>query len=58
MLRLFLKDDPALTEEAARKRLSEVRNGFAADFDRDPSERRQAFCEGFPKWVAEAAQGL
>ena len=50
--------DPAQTEQAAREGLAQARRGFAQEFDADLPERRQSFCEGFPRWVAEAARGL
>jgi hypothetical protein len=38
----------------ARQRLME----FVAAFDSNPPESRRFFCEGFPRWVAEAAKTL
>ena len=54
----FMKLDPAQTEQAVRDGLAQARKGFAEEFDLDLPERKQAFCEGFPRWVAEAARGL
>ncbi len=46
------------TPEKVRNMLDEGRRSYAADFDRDPVEQKRGFCEGFPKWVAEASRGL
>jgi len=54
----FLKLDPSLPEQKVRDELAAARRGFAEEFDLDTLERRQSFCEGFPRWVAEAARGL
>jgi len=54
----FMKLDPAQPEPQVREGLAAARRGFAEEFDLDTPERRQAFCEGFPRWVAEAAKGL
>jgi hypothetical protein len=58
LVQLFVKSEPGATEDAARARLADVRKGFAKEFDRDEPERKRSFCEGFPRWVAEAARGL
>lgn len=58
VVQAFTKLDPAQTEQAVREGLAQARLGFAEEFDRDLPERKQAFCEGFPRWVAEAARGL
>ncbi|MFY9314766.1 MAG: hypothetical protein WAO95_04305 [Burkholderiales bacterium] len=58
VVQAFLKLDPSQTEQAVRDGLAQARRGFAQEFDSDTPERRQAFCEGFPRWVAEAARGL
>lgn len=54
----FMKLDPSEPEEAVRNGLAQARRGFAEEFDQDTPERRRAFCEGFPRWVEEAARGL
>lgn len=46
--------EPSNVVAVARQRLMD----FAVAFDGSPLERRRSFCEGFPKWVAEAAKGL
>lgn len=58
LVQLFVKSEPGATDDAARARLADVRKGFAKEFDRDEPERKRSFCEGFPRWVAEAATGL
>jgi hypothetical protein len=47
-------EKPSSVVAIARQRLME----FVAAFDSNPPERRRFFCEGFPKWVAEAAKTL
>ena len=58
VVQAFLKREPAQTERGVRDILAKAREGFAKSFDGAPAERRQSFCEGFPRWVAEAARGL
>jgi hypothetical protein len=54
----FLQRVESPAPEKIHNMLDEARRGYAADFDRDPEERKRAFCEGFPEWVAEASKGL
>jgi hypothetical protein len=58
VVQAFLELDPSQTEQAVRDGLAQARRAFAQEFDSDTQERRQAFCEAFPRWVAEAARGL
>jgi hypothetical protein len=58
VVQAFQKLDPSQSEQAVRDGLAQARKGFAEEFDLDQPERKQAFCEGFPRWVAEAARGL
>lgn len=58
LVQAFMQLEPSQTEQAVRESLAQARRGFAEDFDTDLPERKQAFCEGFPRWVAEAARGL
>jgi hypothetical protein len=48
------QEEPSTVAAVARQRLME----FVAAFDSNPPENRRFFCEGFPKWVAEAAKTL
>lgn len=54
----YMRSDPSLTRDDIDKTLKTIRASFAESFDRDPKAKRQAFCEGFPRWIVEAATGL
>jgi hypothetical protein len=58
VVQAFMQLDPSQTEQAVRAGLMQARRGFAEEFDTDLPARKQSFCEGFPRWVAEAARGL
>jgi hypothetical protein len=58
VMQAFRQLDPSEPEEAVRHGLAQARHGFAQEFDLDTAERRRAFCEGFPRWVQEAARDL
>ena len=54
----LMKLDPAQTEQSVRDGLARARRDFAEEFDLDQPARKQAFCDDFPRWVAEAARSL
>lgn len=54
----FLQRVESPTPEKVRNLLEEGRRSYAAEFDGDSVEKKRAFCEGFPVWVAEASRGL
>lgn len=56
--RFFMQLDPSLTLDDANKALGTVRVSFAESFDKEPKDKRQSLCEGFPRWIDEAAKDV
>ena len=58
LVKFVMGNDATLTEEAVRKQLANVREGFAQSFDAETPERRKTFCSKFPQWVKNAESSL
>jgi hypothetical protein len=58
LVQYLMQSDSSLTQESIRESLDAARRQYAANFDKEPPSRRREFCEGFPRWVAEAAKDV
>jgi hypothetical protein len=56
--RFIMKMDSSLTEDKVQASLDATRTSFARNLDRESQEKKQAFCEGFPQWISDAAKDL
>lgn len=58
LVRFFMQRRPSLSEEETRNELAAARQGYAKDFDGLPEAERRSFCEGLPRFIAEAAKDV
>lgn len=57
LILFFMNQDPSLSERAVRDGLKRVRESYLQSFDSERQDQ-QSFCEGFPRWIAEASKDV